>query len=62
VRQENHASNWLEPLVVGMTAARCLVCNIWIAPFGGADIAALVLEHLKTHRRPPAAPVPVGAA
>jgi len=45
-----------------MTAARCLVCNIWIAPFGGADIAALVLEHLKTHRRPPAAPVPVGAA
>lgn len=33
-----------------MTAARCLVCNITIAPFGGRDIATLVLEHLRTHR------------
>lgn len=33
-----------------MTAARCLICNITIAPFGGRDIATLVLEHLRTHR------------
>jgi hypothetical protein len=47
-----------------ITGLRCIECGLTIGVFGSDDLAAAAafLEHRKTHRRPPAAPVPVGAA
>ena len=47
-----------------MRAVRCIRCNIWIAPFGGRDLAAAVVAHLDEQHRHTEAPLPepVGAA